>query len=163
VGPLAPPGPTCHSTKDRNQFPFFFPVFHGQKQRREREADAGHGERPRQRPIGDQLRRSCARARAHPHAVAARPMALRGGLDMAASGHGDRYSRQRWLRRLGAATKWRRGMGVTRCIPPPVALACPMMAHGNPATHAGGQGPQQPAAATFGGRIRSAGWSGRRG
>ena len=45
--------------------------------------------------------------------------------------------------------------------PPPVDLACPMMARGNPATHAGGQGPQQPAAATFGGRIGSAGWSGR--
>ena len=79
---------------------------------------------------------------------------------MAASGHGGRYPR---LRRLGAAMKWRRGMGVMRCITPPVDLAYPMMARGNPATHAGGQGPQQPAAATFGGRIGSAGWSGRRG
>jgi len=45
-------------------------------------------------------------------------MALLGGLAMVASGHGDRYQRRRWLRRLGAATKWRRGMGVMRCIPP---------------------------------------------
>ena len=101
-------------------------MLHGQKQRRERETDAGHGERPRQRPIGDQRRRSCARAHAHPHAVAARLMALLGGLAMVASGHGDRYQRRRWLRRLGAATKWRRGMGVMRCItPPPGGLSLP--------------------------------------
>jgi hypothetical protein len=47
--------------------------------------------------------------------------------------------------------------------PPPVASACPTTARGNPATHAGWQGPQQPAVVTFGSRIGSAGWSGRRG
>ena len=75
-------------------------------------------------------------------------------------GHGGRYPRRRRLRRLGAATKWRHGMGVMRCIPP-VASACPTTARGNPATHAGWQGPQQPVAATFGGRIGSAGRLGR--
>jgi len=33
-------------------------------------------------------------------------------------GHGGRYPRRRRLRRLGAETKWRHGMGVMRCIPP---------------------------------------------
>jgi len=103
VGPLAPPGPTCHSTKDRNQFPFFFPVLHGQKQRRERETDAGHGERPRQRPADDQWRRSCSWARAHPHAVAARLMALRGGLAMAAGIRGVGGSGGSVLQRSGGA------------------------------------------------------------